>query len=656
MAMDINDYSTRLSQARENYHDKAKELQDGFNRQTSEMENSHKAKQKAQQESYIESRANFEDSTRAQQDVQTKKTQEQVARLEDNFRNEISDKRSEFEDQSIKKQRDFSNRLQDISENYYTSSKRADSAAAENVNRVKTQLEDRIESNNDEARRNLVDIQDKSRDSFQTFQQGINDEKKQLLRAHSTQYNEAVQDNNVRHADIVNKAQKNLQESNQVHAHELKNFQAANQQSKNEFLKNQKIATEQMLHGFQGRLNEIDLKNETVLNRQLDDDKRNSRIKEQNFNKQIDSERRRVHNVLKGSSGDSGATQEVNIAKKSFDNRIDKLQEVMQDERYKSQINKEKMIMENQDANRQVANDYNKYLEKVQDNNSEYITQMTEKDRQEKDVIIDRYTDELKRTKDGLQTQNVDEQKKSHHEMTNMRSELGRQLNLLQERNVETISEIQKESAKEKTNAIEMAKRDLNNSREELRDSNNFQKQKIIDSYTKKIDALENDKKNLVTMYENQIVNFKKKTMEELAHKGQIDEQRRMLDTRNNRRAMEGKIREANLAITNVRTEFDKKLAEAKHHNELHLNKLVERYEDEIKRLTVDNSKMLERKLGESREQYERLSENSEVEKEQIRTMYELKLQSLRQSNEQNREIRRAQLARGGSDDSSGQT
>jgi hypothetical protein len=229
-----------------------------------------------------------------------------------------------------------------------------------------------------------------------------------------------------------------------------------------------------------------------------------------------------------------------------------------------------------------------------------------------------------------------------------MRNELGRQINMLQDRNVETISEIQKENAKEKTQFIEGAKRELYNSREEMRDANNFQRQKIVDSYNKKIDSLELEKRKTVEMYETQIENMKKKTGEELNQRSAMDTQRRELDIRNFKRAMESKIRESDLAITNVRREFDKKLAENKHHSEMHLQKIVERYEDEIKRVSTDQARMLDRKLRESREHYLRLAENSEIEKEQIRSMYEQKLQAQQQINEANREKMRAQLAKAG--------
>jgi hypothetical protein len=223
--------------------------------------------------------------------------------------------------------------------------------------------------------------------------------------------------------------------------------------------------------------------------------------------------------------------------------------------------------------------------------------------------------------------------------------QLGSQINYLQEKNVETISEIQRSNAKDKTEFIEQAKKDLHAAKEELKDDLSFKYKKVINSYEKKIAGLEQQNLNLVTHYEERLHNIKQKAVEEIDTVKLMEAQRKEADARNFKRAMEGKLRESDMVITNIRSEFDKKLSDSKHNHELQLAKTIDRYENLLKSQDRDHKIDTDKRLGEAQQNYDRLYQTAEMEKEALRGMYEIKIQKLREANERAWETQKMRMA-----------
>ena len=221
--MDINDYSTRLSQAREDYHDKSKELRENYQRDLSQVEDTHKSQKENQVKAYNEAKNRMERETSRMTEEQVKTSKEELARLQNDFNRQRNIERVEFDQDSAKKRNDFAQRLRNIQESYQDSSRRSEVANQEKVDRIKSNLESRLENNAIESNRSIEDIQRKGSQKYGEYRDKVSDEKKDLLKGQGARVTSIIEDNNKKIATLKDKNKQFNQEVNRVHQDQHKN-------------------------------------------------------------------------------------------------------------------------------------------------------------------------------------------------------------------------------------------------------------------------------------------------------------------------------------------------------------------------------------------------------------------------------------------------
>jgi hypothetical protein len=630
--MEVKDYSQKLDSAREKYREAATDLKKSYDKDVDNLHQSYEHKLTNQSKNYDKSKSDLEEQNAVNNEFFSNKTKETISKRQDDFRNEIKQNVDRFSKDREKTKMDFDRKLTDISDSFKKSSEEKDKYHSE----AKRTLDDRYQK------------------ATTNFEKSYRNQLSSLENHANEVITEERKDNNLRRNMMADSYQKELDgirtNNREEKFKEVSRLANDNQNLRTNFALEKATADEER----DARINDIiKNKNSEAYESQknfsdLQDDIRSKNLADQenikashledtkNIQKRFSDDLKNIQRVsnqkITNGTEVESLKDENNQLRKTYENRLTNLKKDNQnillenndkmsnvDDQYKDTIKnlKQSHVAERDKSEREMNDSQNKILQGMKEKNAS---------------IIDRYKT------DNSVSKNQAEQRLSQERMTaksmagKERIEFGKVVNTLNEKNIETISTLKNEFAKDKTEFIEKSKRDFNIEKTQMKDEFNNELALKDQMYNGKFQELENQTARIIDNYENRLEQLARKNDKEMEmfKIGAAERMSKEVEAYKTENEMINKSHQGEVA--NMRDKFERIIARDRTLSDQQATKISQKYEDQLERERFDHQRELSSKLTEAQAQFERLFKASELEKETMRNQYESRMENMKLS------------------------
>ncbi|MBY0414178.1 MAG: hypothetical protein K2Q18_08430, partial [Bdellovibrionales bacterium] len=220
--------------------------------------------------------------------------------------------------------------------------------------------------------------------------------------------------------------------------------------------------------------------------------------------------------------------------------------------------------------------------------------------------------------------------KESKNKIKEQRVEFGRVVNTLNDKSMDTINSLKEDFTKDKTASIEKTKKEFNEDKTLMK--NQFNRQNSLKDvlYEQRLGEMEKQTNKIIENYENKIAQIAKKAeVEVTAAKGR-EETRQLKENQANRLSFETLYQEHESEKNQMRDKYESVIARNEALSEQKTNAIIQKYEDKMAREALNYQKEITVKTSEAQSQFERLFKSSELEKENIRSQYEQRIENMK--------------------------
>lgn len=631
--MDITDYNTRLAQTRNRYNEAAQELKDNYNERVENLEKLQANRVKNQRENYLDQKDKMEESAKERLERYDNNLKKALEERTERYNKGLTEQQKEFNLNRQRQMADYNQKLSSISKSFETANTEKDKLHAMYKDNMTERYEEGLTEREKQFNEKLGLQQDTSTRKFNEFRDQQNREKQEMLTDHTNQKKQLVQDANIsrnRANSLHQVDMERLRESAKQNEDTLKNnFENANatlRKTKNQENEDQRRTFENLTSKIHDR-NTSELKK---LNRQNKEDKREL---EKEFAKNRLQLERKTNALI--NEGQGTKVEDTKAAmRQQHENQLNNLKK-----------NNEENIYNNNLLNERLARSHSDELKKMevthQMSNDKKDEEMRKLRQEEVGGLKDQFEDyqELMASRNkNLEREKEEGSVASRQKLVNtvarQRAEFGRQLNVINQSNQQAMSEARDEMAQEQKDFIQTTRREVHNEMEDLKEEMNDVFARKEDSLSKKLENSEKARETMEQRYQAKIDQIKQKAAKEMEELKVFENQRRMEDRRAAQRQLDQQQREFNKTMMSLRSDYDRRLDKTKAHNDLHVAKLTETYEDQIIRERKEANAELSRQVSLMKANYDRLIDKTNMERDAIVNQYESKIEQLRLANQ----------------------
>ncbi len=642
--MDIKDYNSRLNTARNRYNESAQELKDNYNQRVEDLEDLHSARETNQRRNYINQKldreAEAENRLRDYDKTLKKSLEERTSR----YMKEVGEQREHFEKDRKMQMDDYNQKLSKISKSFDTATKEKEKLHALYKDNIDERYETGLENREKHFNSSLAKVQKSSEKKINEFRDQQNLEKREMITGFENEKKQLVQDANI----ARNKANSSHQlemERLRENARQKEDTLRNNFESSNANLrKNKDAENEQQRDTFEKLTADIQERNVAALKKLNRQNKTEKRELEKSFSQDRIELERKTNKILSEGSNQT-VDKSVNRMKKRYDMRIDQLQEQMEDNNYQNALHNQK----NADAQKdEIAQIEVRHRTEIDGKENEMrrlreneLGELKEKVEKYQESMNKRYTSlELEKEQDSIASR-----QKLKNSLSRQRAEFGRTINQINDSNSMVITDLRDEMTKEQSKFIENTKEKIHDELADLKNDYEGKIEKTQDSLSQQIELKNKENESLTRMYESKLDTLRAKSAKELESLKKLEHDRREEDKRESQRALNAQSREFQKNLMAMRTEFERKLDRSKGNADLHVAKLTERYESQIETERSEHAKELQRQNMMLTSEFNRLRDQSKIEKNAIINQYEMKINKLREANRVAQEVRNSRLS-----------
>ncbi|ATH08596.1 hypothetical protein BIY24_11760 [Halobacteriovorax marinus] len=632
--MDINDYSTRLSQARSNFRDAADELKDHYNSEVDELSKNHENVQAKQRNNYEKSKSEIEQNVASTIDQKNKEVKESMLQRTEQFRNEIASQQEEFENNRQDIKRNFDDRL-----NYLRDSYNKDvSSREQNYNDKTAQSELRYSERMDHATK---DFQDKisefdktSKDAVREQKVALDIEKKGQELRHKNELADFVESGNSSRAKMVEKQQRDLQNLRNTQSDELRNRNDHHAKTVDSIYAQKSKEAENMSANFKKLTNDINDRNNrnndqmAKLNRE-----RITELERQYAQTSYQNKREMQEKLKGGSQADRDELKSAELTRK-FDTKIKNINESIDNMRYKDQLDKERMSTQFQNSAKERNLAHAKQIDTLEKETRDFKNKTLKENQERTDNVIGDYKSKLVKAQLDNEQQSIKDRQSANNRLQNQRQEFGRVVNQMSTMNQEAISELQNEHAKEKSKFINDTRMAHHNNVEQLKDDFNSRMSKKEGSLNQRLESKEKELNQTVNRYEEKLAKLETESQAEISKIKTFEEERRVEDFREFKRQMRKMTDTHTKEKIALKDELDRKFLDEKHKNDVKVNEIVQKYESQLDLERNETRRNFKTKIKELESNYQRLADQSELEKDLIRNQFERRIEEMQKINQ----------------------
>lgn len=632
--MEINEYyNKRMAQNRDSYNETAGKLKDTYNKQVEDLENLHEAKTDKLRANYDEKTSDLERSNRQRLESVSGKSQDEIARKQKEFTDKLSEEKTGFENNREKSKNNFDSRLRDIKNSYDTSMRNKDKDHEDKMLTSQGKADHRHSKLNEEFSSNVKHLTDKNKETYHTFKEQSDNEKRNLIRTSQIAQEDQVRKDNIQKNTLKNQFQTQIEELRKAHEHEGNVREEHAKQTVDGIRNRNQDEIETQGKRFENFTEKLARKNVTDSNRMSREHALSMKQQERRSQKEIEGLRKKTDMITSAQEEGSAASKETDAITDRYEKRLEHSFNMAKDQQLKNQIEKDRLIENTQDDEKITMENQRKEVSKLNSDNHRYIEDMQSSFKKERDKVTDEHTRDIQQKEIVQEEKIVSERTGNKKLLENQRKVFGETVDTLQKKNIETVENLQSEFAKEKTTFIEKNKKDnydsLNGQREDFR----LKIDKMVESYEKRLVDKDLTNQRTIEIYENKLAGFQKKLQEETNNGKRAFDDMRYENEKSTKQLVEAREREYFKRFMEVKNRFDKEIATSKYQNDLNTTKLTQRYEEKISQMKNDYEREIKQRNDESRSEYTRLAETSKIQLDALRDQYEAKISKIRSGN-----------------------
>ncbi len=629
--MQINDYTKQLAKARDDYADKAKTLREDYDHNLKNIQETHEAKEVSQRENYLKQKQNLEENLSEISDSYESKSREAIMQSQKEFRDRIGTQQGAFEEEMRETREDMQAKLSNISDSYRKSKEEQEKYNQQLLSQKNMAFEEAQEARARSFDHKVSELSGKNRDDFHNFQREQAAEKRDLIHGHKNELQGLVSESNLARQKVMAKNQEELEILRDAHARESDAMRDHHASSIGEVINRKEVEKMNLQSEYQNLTQNIIDRNESQAEQTRRVNERVSRERENQYATDLQAVTRKSNEMVNSGGRVKSLEDDKRKLIDNYEGRIRDLRSAAEETVYQGQLEKERMNKEFVQQTRENTALADKQKGELQRDLRQFHTEMQATTKDKNDKVMNAYKKELTQTRNAAEAKSIDDRVESNQRLEEQRVAFSKTIDAMNNRNRETINEIQEQNAKEQTKYIQETKRSMHHEREDIKDNLRSVFARKEDSYEKRLENLEREKKSVVESYESKLANLEKKYTKELEEMRVIMAETRAGDMRDFKRQIEMKERAMASDKMQMKQEFDTKLIKIRDRQETQLAKLHERFTQTLESERLDHSREMKRKLDEAHTNYERLYDTAQMEKEQMKHQYEVRLEKLRQ-------------------------
>ncbi|GEM_PF-6318352 len=632
--MDINDYSTRLSQARSNFRDAADELKEQYSSDVEDLSKKHEGIQEKQKKNFERSKSEMEQDVSSTIDRRNVEIKESMQEKTEQFRNKIASQQESFENDRQDIKRDFGHRLDYLRDSYNKDL----SAKDENYN-TKSELaakryEDRVDTATKDFQDKISEIDKSTRNAIRSQKIDLDIEKKNQELRHKNEIADFVESGNSTRAKMVEKQQRDLQNLRNTQADELRNRGDHHAKTVDSIYEQKNKEAEEMSSTFRKLTDDINDRNNQYNDKMAKVNRERITDLEREYAQNEYQNKREFQEKLKGGSSEERDNLKSAEITQKFEKRIKNINDNIDTMRYKSQLDKERMSSEFQNSTKERNIAHSKIVDNLEQESREFKNKTLKDSRENTDKLIGDYKNRLTRAKLDNEQQSIKDRQVTKNRIENQRQEFGRVVNQMSEMNQDAISELQSEHATEKSKFINEARVAHHNEVEELKDDFNDRLINKEASLNQRLEMKTKELDQTISKYEDKLSRTEKDAQAEILKLKNFNEERRVEDLREFKREMRTMSDTFTKDKIALKEELDRKFLNEKHKSDVKLNEVVQKYETQLDVERNETRRNFKTKIKELESNYQRLADQSELEKDLIRNQFERRIEEIQKVNQ----------------------
>ncbi|OUR96578.1 hypothetical protein A9Q84_09525 [Halobacteriovorax marinus] len=631
--MDINDYSTRLSQARTNYRDAADDLKEHYSSELEDIDDNNKVTQKKQRENYATSKTNLEAAVAETITDQSKKVKVAIQDRTEQFRNRSAAQVENFENDRQEIKTKFDDRLTYLRDSYDKDLSARERTQKDLLESANERYTDRTKRNANLYQENVNKLDHSTRTAMKEQKFSHDIEKRVQEAGHSNEVQDLVRTGNSSRSKIIDKQHRDLQALRDTQTDSLKHLKH-HQEKTIENIHNQKgLESDKMASNFSELTKDISLRNNKNNTRMAKNNREQITSLERQYAQTTYQNKREMEEKLKGGNIlDKDQLKSAELGQK-FDTRIKNINESIDDMVHKDQLDKERMSSAFQDSVRERNLSHSKHIDKIEKDARDFKNTTVKDNRDRTDQVLNSYRKRLSDVQLESEQKTIKDRQASNQQLRTQREEFGRVVTQLSDMNQEAVTKIQDEQAAEKTKFIQSSRMAHHNQVENLKDDFNNRMANRESSLTQRLEQKDKVFDKTVTQLEEKMVRVEGKAAKEISAMKQIEQERRSEDGREFKRETRKMTDNFTKEKVAMKDGFDRRLSNAKHKSDVRLNETVQKYESQLEIERNDTRRHFKTKIKQLESNYRRLADQSELEKDLIRNQFERRIEETRQNN-----------------------
>ncbi len=632
--MDINDYNTRLSQARQQYRDAANDLKKDTSEQVEDLEKRHEHVQEKQAAIYDNAKSKLEKQNEASSDYHNKKTNETIAKRTDTFRKDLKEQQTSFDNDRNKLKDNFDERLGGLRDSFQKSSEGRDKVYNTKLDQAQTRFKEISNRDREGFQKSINELDHNSTETAKSFKDQMVGEQKDLIKKHDNVMQDFANNSAVARTKVAERNTRNVANLREVQATELKQRDDHAKSRLASVIDTKDIEKGRMRANFEELSKNITEKNEQSIKSLNKDTREVLDTAEKRYAKDLYNEKRLADEKIKGGNKTEQFENLTLEMKKSFDDRVKNIYKKVDDDRFRSEADKDRIGANFQDTVKELKIKNGKNIDKLQMESRKSFQDTIAKSTKRNDDAISQYREELTKAKTMAEQNSIAQDQQSKRLLENQKKAFGQSVEALSTKNSESISKLQEEHASEKTRVFQGLRRDHHNELEATKADlkENFSKKE--ESLVRQNDLQKVETRNKLTQADERFDRLKDKTATELVKRQEIEIERREEDKRSHKRDLLAKDRENRVEKLALKDQYEKRLANEKYTSNIQKEKLVERYEKRLDVETSDLRRQMKTKLKESTANYNRLHEQSILEKDTLKSQFDVRVEKMRRSHQ----------------------
>jgi len=630
--MDVKDYTQKLDSARNRYRDAQTELKESYDKTIEDTKNNFDQKVKKQQQSYEGQRLKLQEQNAIEADRYSDITKKTISENQEKFINDVKNIKANSAEERMRDRQVASEKLSNLSSSYDRSTKENQRLH----DQAKKSMEERYNKNlkkmDGDFNQQVTSLDSRSNAQNEKIRLDARKDREKLESGHQK---ELI---NLRSAEAEdrNRVLNRLKEDNEVQRagfdSDLKNIQTQQNSRIKEMAQAKIDESERSQEQFSDLQESIKKKNTAEQAKMQKEHSLESKALEKKFNDDLRNIQSLSDQKVKGVDLVANAKKDKERVVEGYENRLLKMKDEMEllnnqnvlkeskiDEGYREELKNQARAHIEQNEKKELESNkaYNQNLARIKERTDNGLEQL----KKENQTITE--------SKDG-QIHNLENATK--RSLDSQRVEFGKVVNSLNEKSMQTLSDIKDDFAKDKKEYIEKSKKEFNAELVALKEDYQRQMQLKDQVNDKKMENFEKQMLKIIDGYENKMAQIERKAAVEIESLKMNDQERKIRENQARNEEMAMIQKEHENEIKSLRDKFERMIYRDRSDNEKIVNKIVQRYEDQLGRERLESQKNLNLKLAESQANMERLYKASELEKSTMRQQYQDRMEQLKNS------------------------